>query len=115
MLERMKTDVDRLLLVSKFRKSSSLAKYIGNFFPFSKPKVVYVRPFSSSLTFQKFWKQRFVYFGHKHLETGPNYSYELATLLKYHMPLKLIILIIDQINYISRNRVKGNEILHLVT
>ena len=29
-----------------------------------------------------------MYFGHKHVETGPNYSYELAIFLKYHMPLK---------------------------
>ena len=56
-----------------------------------------------------------MYFEHKHVETGANYSYELATLLKYHMPLKLIILVIDQINYISRNYVRGNEISHLVT
>ena len=56
-----------------------------------------------------------MYIGHKHVEIGPNYSYELATLVKYHMPLKLIILVIDQINYISRNHVRGNEILHLVT
>ena len=56
-----------------------------------------------------------MYFGHKQVETGPNYSYKLTTLLKYHMPLKLIILVIDQMNYISRNHVRGNEILHLVT
>ena len=56
-----------------------------------------------------------MYFGHKQVETGPNYSYKLTTLLKYHMPLKLIILVIDQINYISRNHVTGNEILHFVT
>ena len=28
-----------------------------------------------------------MYFGHKHVETGPNCSNELATFLKYHMPL----------------------------
>ena len=28
-----------------------------------------------------------MYFGHKHIETGPNYLHELATFLKYHMPL----------------------------
>ena len=49
------------------------------------------------------------------VETGPNYSYKLATLLKYHMPSKFIILVIDQINDISRNHVRGNGILHLVT
>ena len=29
-----------------------------------------------------------MYFGHKHVETGPNCSDELATFLKYHMPLR---------------------------
>ena len=32
-------------------------------------------------------KQRFMYFEHKHVETGPNYSYKLATFFKYHIPL----------------------------
>ena len=56
-----------------------------------------------------------MYFRYKQVETGPDYSYKPATLLKYHMLLKLIILVIDRINYISRNHVRGNEILHLVT
>ena len=30
-----------------------------------------------------------MYFGHKHVETGPNYSHELSTFLKYHMPVSL--------------------------
>ena len=29
-----------------------------------------------------------MYFGHKHVETGLNCSHELATFLKYHMPLR---------------------------
>ena len=29
------------------------------------------------------------YFGHKHVETGPNCSHELATFLKYHVPSRL--------------------------
>ena len=32
-----------------------------------------------------------MYFGHKHVETGPNYSYKLATFLKHHTPLNFII------------------------
>ena len=28
-----------------------------------------------------------MYFGHKHVETGPNCSHGLATFFKYHMPL----------------------------
>ena len=30
-----------------------------------------------------------MYFGHKYVETGLNCSHELATFLKYHMPLIL--------------------------
>ena len=42
-------------------------------FSLSKPKVVYLRPFLSSLPFLKFLKQNLMYFRHKHVETGPNY------------------------------------------
>ena len=86
-LEKIKTDVDRLLLVSKLKKSSILAKYIRKFVFIIKTKVVYLHPFLSFLPFLKFRKQHFMYFGHKHVETGPNCSCELATFLKYHMPL----------------------------
>ena len=41
-----------------------------NFSLISKPKVVYLRTFLSSLTFPKFWKQNFMYYGHKHVETS---------------------------------------------
>ena len=87
MVEKIKTDVDRLLLVLKLKKSSILSKYIGIFFSFLKAKVVYLRPFLSSLPFPKFKKQKFLYFGQKHIETGPNFSHELATFFKYHMLL----------------------------
>ena len=30
-----------------------------------------------------------MYFAHKHLETGPNYSHEIPNFLKYHMGLNL--------------------------
>ena len=73
MAEKIKTGVGRLLLVSKLKKSLILEKYCGK------------RPFLSSLPFSKFWKQNFIYFGHKHVETGPSFSHELATFLKYHM------------------------------
>ena len=39
--------------------------------------------------FSNFGKKFFMYFGHKLVETGPNCSHELATFLKYHMPLRL--------------------------
>ena len=54
----------------------------------SKPEVFYLRSLSSSLEFPKFWWQTLVYFGRKHVATEPCYSHhELATFLKYHMPL----------------------------
>ena len=28
-----------------------------------------------------------MYFEHKHVETGPNCSHKIATILKYHIPL----------------------------
>ena len=59
-----------------------------NIFLLSKPKVIYLRPFSSSLPFPKFWKKNLMYFGHKHVESGPSCSHKLATFLKYHMPLR---------------------------
>ena len=37
--------------------------------------------------FLKFWKQHFMYFGHKHVEIGGNCLYEIATFLMYQMPL----------------------------
>ena len=83
----MKTGVDRLFSVSKMKKSSIVGKYIGNFFLTSKPKVVYLRPFLFSLPFPEFWKQNVMYFGSKHVETGPNCSQELATFIKYYTTL----------------------------
>ena len=32
-----------------------------------------------------------MYLGYKHVETEPNFVHELATFLKYHMPLKFMI------------------------
>ena len=53
MAEKIKTDVDRLLLVSKLENTSILAKYIQKCF-LSKLKIVYLCPFLSSLSFPKF-------------------------------------------------------------
>ena len=33
-----------------------------------------------------------MYFGHKHVETGPNCSHELVTLLKYHILLHILLI-----------------------
>ena len=44
MVKKIKTDVDRLLLVTKLKKSSILAKYINNYFySQSQKKSTYVR------------------------------------------------------------------------
>ena len=40
-----------------------------NFFSILKIKIVYLRPFLSFLTFPKLWKQNFMHFGHKYVET----------------------------------------------
>ena len=39
------------------------------------------------LIFLKLWKQNFIYFGHKHVETGLNCSHQLSIFHKYHMLL----------------------------
>ena len=54
MVENIKTDVDRQVLVWKIMKGLNCFKSIENFFLLSKPKVVYLRPFSSSLQYHKF-------------------------------------------------------------
>ena len=54
MVEKIKANIDRLLFVSEFKKCSVLAKYIGISFSLSKPKIVHLRPFLSSLPFSKF-------------------------------------------------------------
>ena len=54
MVKKMKTDVDRLLLVLTMEKK--IQKYFVKlkFFSFLKPNVVYLRPFLTSLQFTKF-------------------------------------------------------------
>ena len=49
---------------------------------------IYLRHILSSLLCLKFWKQNFMYLGHKHVEIGPNSSHELTTFLKYQTPLR---------------------------
>ena len=71
------------------------ASKLMSIFTLSKPKVIYLRLFSSSLPFLKFWKENFMYFGHKHVETGPNCSHELATFFKYHMPLRKVFMLLN--------------------
>ena len=45
MIEKIESDVDKLLLVSKFKKSFRYILLKLNFFSILKPKVVYLRPF----------------------------------------------------------------------
>ena len=56
MAKKIKTGVDRLLLVPKLKKSSILAKNIVKFLFIDKKKLVYLRPFLSSLPFPKLYK-----------------------------------------------------------
>ena len=79
-------DIDRLLLVSKFKRSSILAKYIGKFFFIVKTKsslspFIFIIPTISQILKTKFY----AFFKGKHRETGPNFLHELATFFKYHM------------------------------
>ena len=67
MVEKIKMDVDRLLLVSKLKKGFRYILLKLDFFSTSNSKVVHLRPFLSSLSFTKFQKQNFVYFRHKHV------------------------------------------------
>ena len=88
MVKKVKTEVDRLLLVPKIKESSILAKYIGILLFLIKTKSslstsVFTRVF---IYFAKFRKQYFMYFGYKGVESEPNYSHLLATFLKYHKP-----------------------------
>ena len=46
-----------------------------------------------------------MYFGHKHVETGPNCLHELATFVKYHMPLNLTKLSFYNLNSYQFNKV----------
>ena len=49
-----------------------------------KPKVVYLRPFLSSLVFSKFWKENFMYFCHNCVSSGnknTNYRYFVSLLI----------------------------------
>ena len=53
MVEKIKADVDRLLLVSKMKRISILAKSIESFFSLSIPKGVYLHPILPSLHSEK--------------------------------------------------------------
>ena len=72
MVEKIKTVLVRRLLCQTIEKSSILAKSI------------------EKTLFYKFWKQISIYCGHKHVETALSCSHEIATFVKYHMPLIIV-------------------------
>ena len=89
MVDNIKTDVDRLLLVSKMKKKFvDIFCEIELFFIFETKSCLSTSVFIIS-AFLKFFKQNFMYLAHKHVETGLNCSHEIPNFLKYHMPLKL--------------------------
>ena len=69
MVDKIQMDVDRLLLVLIMKKNFRYILPKLDFFSISKPKVVYLRPFLSSLPFSKFGKENFMYFRNKRVKT----------------------------------------------
>ena len=61
----MKTDVNRLILVSKLKKVRFWQNISETLFSLSKPNVGYLHTFLPSLPFPKFRKQNFLYSGDK--------------------------------------------------
>ena len=51
--------------------------------------------------FKKRYQFYLIYFGHKHIETGPNCSNGIATFLKYHIPL-IIFSIFPDLRWLQR-------------
>ena len=68
MVEKIKKDADRLLLVMIIINFRYILLKL-DFFSILKLKLVYLRLFLSFLTFPKFWKQNVMYCGHKDIET----------------------------------------------
>ena len=69
MVEKIKMDVGRLLLVLPIKKNFRYILLKLNFYSISKPKVVYLHPFSFYLPFSKFYKGNFMYLRHGHVDT----------------------------------------------
>ena len=63
MVQKIETDVDKLLLVLKMNKNFPIYITKIQLLLYFETKVVYVRPFLSSLPFTRFWKENFIYFG----------------------------------------------------
>ena len=69
MAEKMKTDADRLLLVLIMKKNYLIYFVKLNFFLIFETKSILSTSVFSYLSFPKFRKQNFMYFGHEHVET----------------------------------------------
>ena len=87
MVEKIKTNVHILLFFQNIKKSLIFAKSIKGFYLLSKPKIVYLRAFFSTIS--QIPKEMVMYFGRKHVETELSCSHELATFIKHYMPLNL--------------------------
>ena len=47
-----------------------------------------------------------MYFRHKNVEIGPNCSHEIATFLKYHMPLNWFAMCTKRVTYQTTTRLR---------
>ena len=71
----------------KWKKVQFEQNVSERFFSLSKPELVYLVLFSSSLSFVEFWKQIFMFFGRKRVESERSFLDKLTCFLKYHIPL----------------------------
>ena len=69
MVGKIKTDVDGLLLNLTMKKNFPIDFVKIELLSFFKSKAVHLHLFLSTLPFPKHWKQNFIYFGLKHVET----------------------------------------------
>ena len=78
-LEKIKADVDRLLLVLIVKKKFPIYFAEIYLFSISKPKVAYLRPFLSSLPFHKFRKENSLFIKWRNF----NYQLRLITAIRH--------------------------------
>ena len=104
MVDKIKTDANRQLLVWKILKSSILANSIRNLFFIIKNKSS-ICPFLSSLSFSKFRIQNLMHFGRKYAETRPSCSQNLVTFSSIRYPelkkWRILIFLFKKIIYLD--------------
>ena len=89
MVEKINTDVDIDDFYFEKWKNCNFSKIYGEKFFICKSKSsLFTSVFVFFTIFPKLWKQNFINFRRKHIETGPSCSRELITFLKYKMPLR---------------------------